>query len=199
MKAWPALFKGLKEALCLARENVEHLAMLQKYLLKIKNEQDFAFILSIIPNVTIILRHIWTMSNYYSKDRHMLTLLGQISYVFAEKVKILINVDTIFKHSASTVFRCATNCADMLRSWKRSYMDTRAQIERSGIGSRWEFDRNVLFRDVDHMTRISQDTANVAKVFLEFEAMFDHHLKTMISDPEEVDNILKKVRTPSLD
>ncbi|XP_052562272.1 dynein axonemal heavy chain 10 isoform X4 [Culex pipiens pallens] len=193
MKAWPALFKGLKEALCLARENVEHLAMLQKYLLKIKNEQDFAFILSIIPNVTIILRHIWTMSNYYSKDRHMLTLLGQISYVFAEKVKILINVDTIFKHSASTVFRCATNCADMLRSWKRSYMDTRAQIERSGIGSRWEFDRNVLFRDVDHMTRISQDTANVAKVFLEFEAMFDHHLKTMISDPEEVDNILKKV------
>lgn len=124
------------------------------------------------------------------------------------------------RHSACTVFRCATNCAEMLRSWKRSYMDTRAQIERSGIGSRWEFDRNVLFRDVDHMTRISQDTANVAKVryqtspnvfffltsckiiwqvFLEFEAMFDHHLKTMISDPEEVDNILKKVRTLCLD
>lgn len=64
---------------------------------KIKNEEDFNFILSIIPNVTIILRHIWTMSNYYSKDRNMLNLLGQISYVFAEKVKILINVDTIFK------------------------------------------------------------------------------------------------------
>lgn len=64
---------------------------------KIKTEEDFSFILSIIPNVTIILRHIWTMSNYYSKDRNMLNLLGQISYVFAEKVKILINVDTIFK------------------------------------------------------------------------------------------------------
>lgn len=37
------------------------------------------------------------------------------------------------------------------------------------------------------------------QVFLEFEAMFDHHLKTMISDPEEVDNILKKVRTLCLD
>ncbi|XP_055585530.1 uncharacterized protein LOC129738373 [Uranotaenia lowii] len=97
MKAWPSHFKDLKEALCLAKDNVEHLAMLQKYLLKIKNDEDFNFILSIIPNVTIILRHIWTMSNYYSKDQNMLILLGQISYVFAEKVKILINVDTIFK------------------------------------------------------------------------------------------------------
>ncbi|XP_058811885.1 dynein axonemal heavy chain 10 isoform X1 [Topomyia yanbarensis] len=193
LQSWPALLKELKGALCLARDNVEHLAMLQKYLLKIKTEEDFNFILSIIPNVTIILRHIWTMSDYYSKDRNMLTLLGQISYVFAEKVKILINVDTIFKHSASYVFRCATNCAEMLRAWKKSYMDTRAQIEKSGIGSRWEFDRNILFRDVDHMTRLSQDTANVAKVFIEFENMFDHNLKMMISDPEEVDNILTKV------
>lgn len=64
---------------------------------KIKHEEDFNFIQSIIPNVTIILRHIWTMSDYYSEDRNMLNLLGQISYVFAEKVKILINVDTIFK------------------------------------------------------------------------------------------------------
>ncbi|XP_055533348.1 dynein axonemal heavy chain 10 [Wyeomyia smithii] len=193
MKAWPALFSALQETLSLARDNVEHLAMVQKYLLKIKTEEDFNFILSIIPNVTIILRHIWTMSNYYSKDQNMLILLGQISHVFAEKVKILINVDTIFKHSATHVYRCATSCADMLRAWKHSYMETRALIEKSGIGSRWEFDRSILFRDVDHMTRISQDTANVAKVFIEFENMFDHNLKTMISDPEEVDNILTKV------
>ncbi|XP_055618804.1 dynein axonemal heavy chain 10 isoform X2 [Toxorhynchites rutilus septentrionalis] len=193
MMAWPALFKSLKEALFLARGNVEHLEMLQKYLLKIKHEEDFNFIQSIIPNVTIILRHIWTMSDYYSKDRNMLNLLGQISYVFAEKVKILINVDTIFKHSATHIHRCATNCAEMLRTWKRCYMETRAQIEKSGYGSRWEFDRNELFRHVDHMTRISQDTAHVAKVFIEFENMFDHHLKSTISDPDEVDNILKKV------
>lgn len=37
------------------------------------------------------------MSNYYSRDENMLSLIGKISYVFAEKVKILINVDTIFK------------------------------------------------------------------------------------------------------
>uniref|UniRef100_A0A182NRZ8 AAA+ ATPase domain-containing protein n=1 Tax=Anopheles dirus TaxID=7168 RepID=A0A182NRZ8_9DIPT len=193
MKAWPDRFRKLKEALCLARENVEHLAMLQSYLEKIKTGDDFKFILSIIPNITIILRHIWTMSNYYSLDENMLSLIGKISYVFAEKVKILINVDTIFKHSASHIHRCATNCVSLLQAWKQSYMDTRAQIEQSGIGSRWEFDKNVLFREIDHMTRISHDMAHIAQVFLDFENIFDANFKAMITDPEEVDNTLSKV------
>uniref|UniRef100_A0A8W7PMI7 AAA+ ATPase domain-containing protein n=1 Tax=Anopheles coluzzii TaxID=1518534 RepID=A0A8W7PMI7_ANOCL len=193
MKAWPDRFRKLKEALCLARENVEHLAMLQSYLEKIKTGDDFKFILSIIPNITIILRHIWTMSNYYSRDENMLSLIGKISYVFAEKVKILINVDTIFKHSASHIHQCATNCATLLQAWKQSYMDTRAQIEQSGIGSRWEFDKNVLFREIDHMTRISHDMANIAQIFLDFENIFDANFKAMITDPEEVDNTLSKV------
>uniref|UniRef100_A0A182Y3M8 Dynein heavy chain tail domain-containing protein n=1 Tax=Anopheles stephensi TaxID=30069 RepID=A0A182Y3M8_ANOST len=193
MKAWPDRFRKLKEALCLARENVEHLAMLQSYLEKIKTGDDFKFILSIIPNITIILRHIWTMSNYYSLDENMLSLIGKISYVFAEKVKILINVDTIFKHSASHIHKCATNCATLLQAWKQSYMDTRAQIEQSGIGSRWEFDKNVLFREIDHMTRISHDMAHIAQVFLDFENIFDANFKAMITDPEEVDNTLSKV------
>ncbi|XP_050088792.1 dynein axonemal heavy chain 10 [Anopheles aquasalis] len=193
MKAWPDRFGSLKEALCLARENVEHLAMLQGYLEKIKTSDDFTFILSIIPNITIILRHIWTMSNYYSLDENMLNLIGKISFVFAEKVKILINVDIIFKHSASHIDRCATYCASLLQAWKQSYMETRSLIEQSGIGSRWEFDKNVLFREIDHMTRISHDMAHIAKVFLAFENIFDANFKAMITDPEEVDNTLSKV------
>ncbi|XP_058060896.1 dynein axonemal heavy chain 10 [Anopheles bellator] len=193
MKAWPDRFRKLKEALALARENVEHLAMLQGYLEKIKTSDDFTFILSIIPNITIILRHIWTMSNYYSLDENMLNLIGKISFVFAEKVKILINVDIIFKHSASHIDRTATNCATLLQAWKQAYMETRSQIEQSGIGSRWEFDKNVLFREIDHMTRISRDMAQIAQVFLAFENIFDAHFKAMITDPEEVDNTLSKV------
>jgi hypothetical protein len=43
-------------------------------------------------------------------------------------------------------------------------METRAFIENSGVGSRWEFDKKTLFGLVDHVTRISQDIADVAKV-----------------------------------
>lgn len=43
-------------------------------------------------------------------------------------------------------------------------MNTRSFIETSGIGSRWEFDKKTLFGLVDHITRISRDVANIAKV-----------------------------------
>ena len=43
-------------------------------------------------------------------------------------------------------------------------MATRAYIEDSGVGSRWEFDKKILFGLVDHVTRISQDIADIAKV-----------------------------------
>jgi dynein heavy chain len=43
-------------------------------------------------------------------------------------------------------------------------METRAYIENSGNGSRWEFDKKILFGLVDHVSRISQDIADIAKV-----------------------------------
>lgn len=43
-------------------------------------------------------------------------------------------------------------------------MGTRSYIEDSGVGSRWEFDKKTLFGLVDHVTRISQDIADIAKV-----------------------------------
>ena len=43
-------------------------------------------------------------------------------------------------------------------------MQTRSLIETSGVGSRWEFDKKTLFGLVDHMTRVSRDVADIAKV-----------------------------------
>lgn len=58
----------------------------------------------------------------------------------------------------------ARDCCDLLQCWKNSYMETRAYIEESEVGSRWEFDKKKLFGVVDHVTRISQDIADIAKV-----------------------------------
>lgn len=64
---------------------------------KIRDDEDFQFIISIVPNMMIGLRHIWTMSNYYCKDENMLNLLAKISLVFNTKVKNIANLETIFK------------------------------------------------------------------------------------------------------
>lgn len=133
------------------------------------------------------------MSNYFCVDGHMLLLLRKISFVFTEKIKHLMALNKLFSNPATAIFECANKCANLLKAWKQAYVDTRAYIELSGVSSRWEFDKSVLFEDVDHISRICLDIVFVSKIIIQFENMFSNHLKSIISDQEEVDNILKRV------
>ena len=55
----------------------------------------------------------------------------------------------------------------MLDGWKQAYFTTRAKIEESSKGSRWEFDRKKLFEKTDYMSKILEDLANIvsARIF----------------------------------
>lgn len=70
---------------------------LQTFYQKIRDQDNFAFIISIIPSMMAGLRHIWTMSSYYCSDEHMLTLLSKISNIFIIKVKNIIDLEQIFR------------------------------------------------------------------------------------------------------
>lgn len=52
----------------------------------------------------------------------------------------------------------------VLDQWKSSYFEMRAEIEKSGCYSRWEFDRRRLFERTDYMASICQDLCNVLLV-----------------------------------
>ena len=52
----------------------------------------------------------------------------------------------------------------LLTRWREAYLTTRAEIESSGRGARWEFDRRRLFDDTDHMAAICGDLQHVAVV-----------------------------------
>lgn len=89
--------------------------------------------------------------------------------------------------------KTAQACADLLTVWKQSYIDTRAFIENSGVGSRWEFDKNVIFADLDHIARVCRDIVKVSESFVHFEEIFNNNLRSIVTQPEEVDNMMKKV------
>lgn len=74
-----------------------------------------------------------------------------------------------------------------------NYLETRASIERAEVGSRWEFNKNHLFDDIDHYSRISTDIANISLVFIEFDNLLEKQLKDMIFNPDDVNDILDKV------
>lgn len=64
---------------------------------KIRDENNFAFIISIIPDMMAGLRHIWTMSSYFCNDENMLVLLSKISNIFTIKVMSFIDLEKIFR------------------------------------------------------------------------------------------------------
>lgn len=183
---------------------------------KIRDDDDFDFIISIIPNMMVGLRHIWTMSNYYCRDENMLSLLAKISNVFNTKIKGIANLETIFKWeeiksfffvydicwtllikfyraNSKKVLKISNYCAELLDRWKQCYIDTRAHIENSGVGSRWEFDKTKIFGELDHIARICRDVAKIASTFILYETVFNNNLRSIVTHPEEVDSMLKKV------
>lgn len=65
---------------------------------KIRDENNFSFIITIIPNMMAGLRHIWTMSSYFCNDENMLVLLSKISNIFTIKVMSFIDLEKIFRY-----------------------------------------------------------------------------------------------------
>lgn len=80
-----------------------------------------------------------------------------------------------------------------MKCWKTAYLISRKHIEDSGAGSRWEFDRNALFNEVDHICRISRDIASIGRVFIQYENLFGNRLKGLITDPTLIDDLMRKV------
>ncbi|XP_055846772.1 dynein axonemal heavy chain 10 isoform X2 [Episyrphus balteatus] len=190
---WKTFFENIETYYKLAKENSNYLSTIKDYLEKIRSYNNFKFMTLLLSDLMVGLNHIWTMSSYYCRDENMQILLNQISYVFTEKIKNIVALDDIFKHPANIIYETAKNCASFLFFWKSSYMATRAKIENSGVGSRWEFDRKTLFNEVDHICRISQDIAYIAKVFVQFENLFGYRLKSILIDPSIVDVMMEKV------
>lgn len=131
---------------------------------KIRYQDDFVYIQLLLPKLLVRLRYIWTMSNYYCYDDRMENLLYKISYLFTEKVKEIIKLNRIFSYNATDAYNLSSGCNKLLLTWKLSYMHTRAFIENTKVGSRWEFDQKVLFSGVIQCARISEDIANISKV-----------------------------------
>lgn len=84
----------------------------------------------------------------------------------AEQVIILYNTTccVLCREKREMAKSMARDAKQVLDQWKTSYFVVRAEIEESGRGARWEFDRKRLFERTDYMASICQDLYNVLQV-----------------------------------
>lgn len=81
----------------------------------------------------------------------------------------------------------------MLRSWKECYLKNREMIEVSGKGARWEFDQKLLFQETEYIAFVCDGLNQIANVLQDFHNIFGPRLKSIISDPAQIDTIIKRV------
>lgn len=139
------------------------------------------------------LRNIWIVSNYYSLDNNMKQLMQLISWTFIATLTKRANIDILFPLPAKQAHATASACSQFLQSWMQQYYETRATIEKSNAGSRWEFNRQALFADVEHCIKVYNDFVRIFQILLEFENLFGMHLKSLIVRPSIVDNMIDKL------
>lgn len=98
-----------------------------------------------------------------------------------------------YRHPIERIKRLTKSASEMLEKWKISYLETRQKIEDSGKGQRWEFDKKKLFSQSDYIATVCKDLYDIATIIQEFNNIFGPELRSMVVDPQKIDNVAKRV------
>ncbi|XP_050294970.1 dynein axonemal heavy chain 10 [Anthonomus grandis grandis] len=183
----------LKRYYAEARDNVKFLSTIKRHLKVITNSYDFRKVKDCIPDLIEGLHLIWVLSRYYNTDEVMVPFMERIVWCLLEKVRKILDSRYIFRKPINEVKRLTINAAEMLDTWKSAYMMTRQKIEDSGKGQRWEFDKNKLFTSSEYMAKVCRDIYMFAVTVSHFKNIFGAELRAIVSDPQTIDNVAKRV------
>ncbi|XP_026670097.1 dynein heavy chain 10, axonemal [Ceratina calcarata] len=176
-----------------ARDNNRFLQTVTRHF-KIMTESDnFKLINQSIMPLTEGLRMIWILSSYYSNEEKMMGLLERISWQLCQSVIQHLSINDLFKQPLEVILQKTEQASSMLKNWKFSYLKNREDIEISGKGMRWEFDQKRLFKGTEYIASVCDGFNQVASVLQDFHNIFGPNLKSIISDPAQIDTIIKRV------
>ncbi|KAJ8924399.1 hypothetical protein NQ315_007195, partial [Exocentrus adspersus] len=176
-----------------AKDNVKFLSTIKRHLKTISYSTDFRKVIDTIPSLIDGLYLIWVLSRYYNTDEVMVPFMEKIAWCLLDKVRKCLNNDMLFRKPIVEVQKLTSDAQTMLELWKQTYMETRQKIEESGKGDRWEFDRRRLFGGSDYMAIVCKDLLEVATVIYHFKNIFGAELRAIVSDPQSIDNVAKRV------
>lgn len=176
-----------------ARDNVKFLLTILRHLKTITHSHSYRAIQSALTGLIDGLHMIWILSRYYNSDRIMIDFMRRISVCLCQKVSTVLKPDTLFKNPLKIVLMKTKEAGNMLKQWKLCYLETRMKIEVIGKGQRWEFDQKKLFFDSEYIASVCEDLYDVALVIQQFKKIFGPKLKSIISDPGQIDAVIKRV------
>ncbi|NWZ12470.1 DYH10 protein, partial [Agelaius phoeniceus] len=176
-----------------AQDNAKFLSTLERHLKNLSTGRGVDVISSVIPSLLNALRLVWIMSRHYNKDARMVPFLERISWEISERVRRVVDLQTLFKQDTATAKKKITEAKHTLEQWKKCYFTTCIQVEESGSKRYWKFDVKSLFEKTDYMVSICQDLYDIFQVAEELQNIFIPELITVTENPKAVDELQREV------
>ncbi|NWY98958.1 DYH10 protein, partial [Loxia curvirostra] len=176
-----------------AQDNAKFLSTLKRHLKNLSTGTGVDVISNVIPSLLNALRLVWIMSRHYNKDARMVPFLERISWEISQRVRRVVDLQTLFKQDTATAKKKITEAKNTLEQWKKCYFTTCIQVEESGSKRYWKFDTKSLFEKTDYMVSICQDLYYIFQVAEELQNIFIPELITVTENPKGVDELQREV------
>ncbi|NXQ21683.1 DYH10 protein, partial [Peucedramus taeniatus] len=176
-----------------AQDNAKFLSTLERHLKNLSTGTGVDVISNVIPSLLNALRLVWIMSRHYNKDVLMVPFLERISWEISERVRRVVDLQTLFKQDITTAKKKITEAKNTLEQWKKCYFTTCIQVEESGSKRFWKFDVKRLFEKTDYMVSICQDLYDIFQATEELHNIFIPELITVTENPKGVDELQREV------
>ncbi|NXH02592.1 DYH10 protein, partial [Loxia leucoptera] len=176
-----------------AQDNAKFLSTLERHLKNLSTGTGVDVISNVIPSLLNALRLVWIMSRHYNKDARMVPFLERISWEISQRVRRVVDLQTLFKQDTATAKKKITEAKNTLEQWKKCYFTTCIQVEESGSKRYWKFDTKSLFEKTDYMVSICQDLYYIFQVAEELQNIFIPELITVTENPKGVDELQREV------
>ncbi|XP_028025407.1 dynein heavy chain 10, axonemal [Bombyx mandarina] len=191
-------FANYKERLLeqynLAGDNLKFLSTLLRFFTVIEDESPLQQVVETLPEMVESIYMMWVLSKGYKADETMVPLLSRISWALCDKLERFLDVHKLFDKANDEILNLARTGQKIMEMWHDLYKETRRNIELSGKGARWEFDQPLLFTRTDYIGTVARDLGDIIQVLIDFERIFGLELKSIISDPTQIDDVRKRVK-----
>ncbi|KAF7256044.1 hypothetical protein EG68_05470 [Paragonimus skrjabini miyazakii] len=183
----------IKAQMLEAKDNSRFLLLVERHFKNVQFGSTFDSVTDTIPAMVQSLRLIWTISRGYNKDERMGPLLRRIAWALCDRVICVLEISHLFGQSIRHIMREVRAAIRMLTTFENTYLQERQHVEATSQDNRWEFDRKLLFGDINYMKRILTDIFDMAKCANEFYHMFGPELKNITGDNKTLSEVLRLV------
>lgn len=178
-----------------AEDNAKFLSTLERHI-RTLNHGSLVAMFDILPSLVDGMRMIWSISRHYNRDERMVPLMQRVAWQLAFRVKESIVIKQILSGDISEAKSIAQEAKQLLEAWRQTYMDIRAHIEETGPGRRrWEFDRELIFEETDHIAFICTQLIEVITTIEQFQRFLQPELSAVTGESSTVDLITEQVHS----